>query len=433
MLLIGLICSCLALLHFLLNSRKFGLWSPDSIFVPLQLTMVLGLIAIVDSEDSVGVEYVYIVAGAYTMYVLTSILVGVAISPRISLAPRVRVEIYTPGRFFLFAIGLSVLISIIYFQAVGYNTFLLSLQGLFSGEDLDVATMRLESYGGSRYLFPGYVNQFKNVLLPALSIIMVHWLYHIRHPARLLVAIGLSLFVSLMVLGTGQRGAFVVVGSLVVAYAFNVLGVKAFRYVLLFFAAFLPILLTATAANGRTDVSEGDIGSSIFSMLEQLWDRVFFDNQSAGLTGFRYTSGLETKWGFEWFESLRGLLPGVEGSSLSGDIFALVYGSDRGTAPPSLWGSVHYNFGIIGIIIVPTLMAVSFVLFTLWVRTRSSISTLGMVGVSGVAAVCGSWRSGGPEYLLNYGLVPFSLLAVIGCGKVVRSNILNSDRQVGPV
>ena len=51
---------------------------------------------------------------------------------------------------------------------------LIGLRAQLSGQsDADITTLRLNSYSGSQYFAPGYVNQFKNVLLPALVVIVI--------------------------------------------------------------------------------------------------------------------------------------------------------------------------------------------------------------------------------------------------------------------
>ena len=97
---------------------------------------------------------------------------------------------------------------------------------------------------------------------------------------------------------------------------------------------------------------------------------------------------------------------------MASDVFKMLYGNDRGTAPPSLWGSVHFNFGFIGLILLPILLAFIFA----W-TSRASIgqmNTLQLIGMSGVTAVTASWVASGPEFLLNTGAVTYAVLWYIG-------------------
>ena len=64
--------------------------------------------------------------------------------------------------------------------------------------------MRLDSYGAGAYLFPGYVNQFKNVILPALAIVVVHYLFGIGYRYRVMVSVVLIGLALLGLLGTGN-------------------------------------------------------------------------------------------------------------------------------------------------------------------------------------------------------------------------------------
>ncbi|KAA0918902.1 O-antigen polymerase [Dietzia sp. ANT_WB102] len=416
MLLIITFSAALTIAHYVINSRKLGMWTPDSIFVPLQLTMVVGTALLVNPDNPTEVQYTYLVTAAFACYVTASLAFGTLIPRRIWSRPKVNVRaVSAPRLTFYFWFTLSALVSVAYFQAIGYNTLLVSLESFLSGADVDVATLRIESYSGSRYLFPGYVNQFKNALLPALTIVLVHWLIQSKSPLRYVAGPVAAAFAALMLLGTGQRGASILAALMVIAYLFNSFGRRALRYVAAFFTAFVPLLFVATLANGRTDISQNQSPlQAVGALADQLQQRVLVDNQFSGINAFHYTHSFPTQHGLEWLQSLKGLLPGVEGSNLSHAVFEMTYGSDRGTAPPSLWGSVHYNFGVIGTILVPIILAAIFVAASAWIRSLYEVDALGMIGIAGVSVVCGMWRAGDPTYLLNFGIVPFMVLAYIG-------------------
>src|SRR5690606_35590972 len=59
---------------------------------------------------------------------------------------------------------ISATITIIYYVLIGYNVVILMLEGSLAFGDY--SDLRLASYSGEEYFAPGYVNQFKNVLLP---------------------------------------------------------------------------------------------------------------------------------------------------------------------------------------------------------------------------------------------------------------------------
>ena len=81
---------------------------------------------------------------------------------------------------------------------------------------------------------------------------------------------------------------------------------------------------------------------------------------------FWYTYKQPTQDGADWKSSLLGILPGAGDAKvgLAHQVFAMVYGTPRGTAPPSIWGSVYYNFGWPGLILTPILLAICYQVIT---------------------------------------------------------------------
>lgn len=416
-----------ALVHLLIKVRRVGLVNPDVIFVIFQLLMCLGTFYLVDADERVDVRYALILLVFFGTYVISSLFAGMIFrtgGASVRLQTEVRLSRPTPGPAAWLAI--SVLVSVAYFYFVGYNTFLIGITSVLSGDDaeVDIATLRLESYAGTRYLFPGYVNQFKNILVPCLSVVIIHWCYSKRLPYRNMIATILGAVAALLVLGTGQRGAFVVASLIVACYVLVATRIKLPSAIIGSIVLALPLLLVSTLSNQRSSSESTGWGGQLGSALSQLSARVFLDNQESGIRAFRYIDSLATQHGAEWGRSLIGLLPGVSGSTLSSEVFALIYGSDRGTSPPSLVGSVYHNFGLIGVIVGAALLSASFCGLGAFMAARSEITTVGMVGIAGVSVICGSWIAGGPDYLLNSGLVPCMIMMLIGSKS--RNSIISS-------
>jgi hypothetical protein len=94
------------------------------------------------------------------------------------------------------------------------------------------------------------------------------------------------------------------------------------------------------------------------------------------------------------------------------DIFELLYGGRGGTAPPSLWGSVWYNFGPLGVLMIPALMG--WLYHRLYASLFSSPKTLARVMIyAGATMILGLWIIGGPETLFNRGLITVFLMKLI--------------------
>ncbi|RYD49786.1 MAG: oligosaccharide repeat unit polymerase [Sphingomonadales bacterium] len=243
---------------------------------------------------------------------------------------------------------MSVLITILYYRAIGYNVFLLMITGNL---DEDYSNLRLATYSEGDYFAPGYVNQFKNVLLPLTAMACSVWLYRSRHRAAFYAfASGSVAFTVWALLGTGQRGYLIyTAASLVFGFFLFHIGRKSRIKPMYFALAGVPVLLLfgfmTGAYTGASDMGNG----AVFS---QMIDRFTSIQQESGMFGFRYVYPLQTSWFYEWWENVVGILPSSEGSTLAHEVHEAYYGSFRGTAPLSSTGSAYYNGGVVAVILL---------------------------------------------------------------------------------
>src|SRR5699024_2267912 len=129
--------------------------------------------------------------------------------------------------------------------------------------DVDAASLRLQSYSGSSYYFPGYVNQFKNSLLPALVVIVIHYLFARRVNFRIILSSTLVLLSLIFLLGTGQRGAFVTFVLIAVIYIL-IVNRKRFKVFVLWIGGLaIGIFFISTAASGRASSELESAGSGM--------------------------------------------------------------------------------------------------------------------------------------------------------------------------
>lgn len=97
---------------------------------------------------------------------------------------------------------------------------------------------------------------------------------------------------------------------------------------------------------------------------------------------------------------------------LDHQIYAVMYGTDRGTAPVSLWGSAWYNFGWAGITVLPYFLALLYQgVYARFVRKRKTLFRT--LIYSGLTVVLGLWAVGGPLTLANTGLLAIILLDLL--------------------
>ena len=219
---------------------------------------------------------------------------------------------------------LSILIVIYYYRMVGYNLFIDSILGV---RHEDFSTMRLAAYSGEKYFAPGYVNQFKNTLLPLISLFLAYLLSRSRSYLKYAVIGVIVLFNMYALMGTGQRG-FLIYTTIALLFGFIWVKKIELKYLFYTFSILLGLFIFYSVLNERA----GD--NSFLSIFIEVYSRFFVANQISGLVAFRYIHALDTVWFSEWFNGIAGILPGHQGSRLAHDVFEIIYGTDRGTAPP---------------------------------------------------------------------------------------------------
>lgn len=409
----------------------------ETIFVYMQFVMAVGTLPLLDPARASDRVHATIIVYALVAFMVTSGLLTVARQPRTRPTLQLlRPAPYVPSLAFWFLLLIAISISVAYYAAVGYSAFIRGLVDAFTGADSDIAGLRLDSYSGERYLYPGYVNQFKNVLLPALTLLAITY-WAIRKKRRLLVSVSLIVISIFCLIGTGQRGAFVV--FIAVAFVYFVLinrGKIPRRVIVLGVGVFFAIFVVTTFALGRESIqSSTSVLGSVAAALDQFVLRIFTANQSSGVIGFRYIYSLGPLYdGSEWVKAIMGLLPGeARGSSLANEIFAIRYGSDRGTSPPSMWGSVYYNFGPVGVALMPVILAAVYNRVVSAAFHSADRSSLELMGIAGVFVILGFWISGSPLFLLNEGLAIYIALWLCGANIRMRSSRFNTQAvSVGP-
>ncbi|MDO8337988.1 MAG: O-antigen polymerase [Microcella sp.] len=404
-----------AIALLIVASGRVGLLSAVGLFTATNWVMAVGTIARLDFTREDDLFHAVLLIATSLVFTIVAIAALFTLKhERFEISSVRRPHLSVDRTAIAALIVISLLISVAYYSAIGYLAFFDGLANTFRGADNDVASLRLESYSGSQYFFPGYVNQFKNSLLPALVIVAVTQIWVSRLRLRFVLTATLILASLIMLLGTGQRGAFVLVGIALAIYA-ALSFPSTFRRILLQIAVpVLAIFLLSTAATGRASVGVRSQNTALDQATE-LWNqlafRIFGSNQESSIIGFRYVSSLEPVGGADWWSTLVGLLPGQSTLSIDNVIFGLIYGSQRGTAPLSIWGSVFHNFGFVGAVMWAALMGLATVLISLKAhKLRGSGSLVSIVGAAGTSAVVGTWIAGSPLFLLNSGIVVYAFL-----------------------
>lgn len=294
------------------------------------------------------------------------------------------------GWFFLL---ISVLVTLIYFKLLGYNLFISAIMGDVS----NFTDMRLASYNGDNYLASGYVNQFKNTLLPICFIFVFLILKKAYKPYFLLFFLPLVLY---GLLGNGQR-TFLAMFILQCIFIYSGISGKVLNGRLLFYSLlpFLSIFGYMSYALGRVE------GFSAFDSISALVFRIFASNQIGAVVGFDYIYNVEkVQFLKEWIEGIKGFLPGYSGSKISFIIHDILYSSDRGTAPLGIWGSIYYNLGFFGALVFSFLLGFIYQFVYKLILTGHN-NIFRVVLYSCVVMYMSIWFSGAPDQMINNGIL----------------------------
>lgn len=301
--------------------------------------------------------------------------------------------------FFIF----SIVMSVIYYQVVGYNLFFRTIRGV--GVD-DYTTMRLASYAGDNYFAPGYINQFKNTILPMLFVYFVLIIKNIKYKIFFILVFGFIVLYSL--LGTGQR-TFLVTFFLMIIFSIWSLKKGKFNLKLVGIASVVLVFLFGfTSVNlGRTEEF------NLYLVLESLVYRIFGSNQLSSVVGFDYIYNVKgVEYLKDWSQGVLGLLPGVKGSNIANEVHYLLFGSERGTAPLSIWGSFYYNLGFLGALIGAFIMGFLYQL-SYYKFLGGFSSNLRVILYSVLFMYFSIWVAGSPIQLLNNGILAVIFLLLI--------------------
>jgi oligosaccharide repeat unit polymerase len=210
----------------------------------------------------------------------------------------------------------------------------------------------------------------------------------------------------IFVLGTGQRGGFVMfvlMWSVALVYVYKFYREETVK------KALIVLVVAAVVLFGIMTIFNGRVANNS-NVFKAVLKRIFDDNQECAVVAFRYIDSQPIQWGKDWFLSIKDILPGKnEYLQLSYVVFSIMYGSTRGTAPPCIWGSTYYNWGLLGIIIFPFILG--FFYHRLYCKfLNKTVSKLRIFIFSAMFVVLGNWVADTPLVLFNQGFITLCLM-----------------------
>lgn len=403
---------------YLLANRRGFLTNPVVLFLCFQTVMFLGSLKYLDESIEADIVHLCVMVIAQFGIMFGSIVVDLSFGRKKSIVANFNksellIDQNTNSVDYLVHLIciVSIIVCVTYYIAIGYNFMIVALRSLiFESSVLSNAReLRLLTYSGDRYLAPGYVNQFKNILFPLMCMYLYVKLLYIKNNKYRPYVILYTVLSLLFLAGTGQRGATIyAIITAVILINLTLNDKDRIRHNLVFFVSSFLLFSLLSIFLGREvkDLNQLDFNN----LLSLFTGRIFDANQLSSVIGFRYVYNLDTVWGKEWLTDLISLLPGQRTDlSIANIVHGVLYGTTRGTAPISIWGDVWLNFGLIGIIIIPVLIGV--VLESLYYRMITHEKSLErLLCYALVISVTSRWIASSPTFLVREGIIAVLVL-----------------------
>ena len=237
---------------------------------------------------------------------------------------------------------------------------LLSIASL-SGEANLLEARKAITAGSEGYLAPGYVKQFRDILIPIALIAMMLTTPSLRRSSAAWFGFVTAIMAMLI---SGQRLVFVVFFLALLLGGFYARQIVALRSGLAPPARRTPWLavlvllvlygvLTVLLGRANPDLSPTELVAEISI---NLFDRVLFAAPLENLLTFPIWQALGPTGGGSWFADLAAVLPGVD-EALSNLLHSATGGSLLGNSPLGLPPDVWLAWGWPGLVLVPFLFA----------------------------------------------------------------------------
>lgn len=250
------------------------------------------------------------------------------------------------------AIGaLSLVVTVVYFYALGFFVPYNALQaGLSAGPDsmaLTYRELRRSTAVAGTYLGVGYVAQFKDCLLPLITLVLYYRMKLRESFSSRLLFLLFLLSAVLATVGRGARFALAFFGA-----AFFIIGVSRLmtplrftrRQALFAGGAFFLGLVVLTLMMGSRG-QDLRIKQPFWWAPYQVLVRVFISPAHERLAVYDlYLQDEPPLWGDGALEELQTILPGRRAYTLSTDLHELLYGSRGGNVALGVWGNLWRDF-----------------------------------------------------------------------------------------
>lgn len=423
--------------------RKILLINPSTIWLAAQILVCLGSLRHAEESNKIDVLYIWSMVWGIVLFMIGTLLVIGTKKNYLKVTDTwIKRECIVKNEkgFALYInvmIATSIIVCSVYYLAVGRNVFLEGFERLVEGEGVikNVSSVRLSAYAGEKYFAPGYVNQFKNVLLPILAsfIFLRNRIIGRKGIRKQIVSIVLFIVSAFFLLGTGQRAPIFYASVTFLYFSYAAIKERKVwrKYAIIVTISFTLLFSITSFILGRSKVEKINGFSEVVEIMKQLPERFINDNQESGVVGVRYIEKKELQYGKEWLTALEDLLPGKGSKSIASEIHAVMYGSEEGTSPLTVWGTIKYNFGIVGLVIIPLILGVLYQIVHKKMITGEKTLFRVMIYAS-MSVVLGSWIAETPISMVNRGLLTIMILSLtMNIWTTINRRIAENSERIG--
>jgi hypothetical protein len=397
---IVLVSFYILLLYWAVAAGRRWFVSATSWFLFWQLLLLIGTLVNIDLHSAVDLQWLFVIIGGMFLFTIGVIAANSYhhFKPRQEIydfvnAPVEMDPINDRIMPMLLLVGIvSLAVGVIFVQAIGYNVFTWAVMNYISNEGLidraEYSQLRT-SISQERYVAAGYASQFIVILLPLVIYLLYYRVRQKMHWGTIIVLVMLTLADIYFLTIKGGRAwllnamlAFYLLGS-----PFGPLP-KSWRlttrttvFVFFGFALFYSVSTTLMGriANTTSVVSFGVVGDLI--------SRTITAEALGHLLIMRYLLPEGAVWGREWWAGLLTVLPGnALNSSFGSELHGFLYGGNtRGSLGLTVWGSLVYNWGTVGSLVLAFIVGFCMQCFTImYVRGTRSMSRLIVLFVAGL-------------------------------------------------
>lgn len=330
------------------------------------------------------------------------------------------------------ALGFATLIGLAvgywFSSRVGYNTFAIAFRqwlSLGSVQQNSFTALRLDSTQ-SRYVAAGYTAQFVEVILPAIGLLLIARGSLIRKLAPKVAGATLVAVAMMFLTVTGGRKPVIIVLASAALLWMGATGPlppgmrRGFLASVTALVALMALFGLFTVLQGRADTPQGP-GEYVLGGLGDLYNRIGGSESQAQLSAILLLRDQAPVWGRDWYQSLQSVLPGPNPTdlTLAHQIHGLLYGDASGNAPLNVWGSLYYNWGWPGMILIPFVAGYLLQRFTIvnLIRSPRAIHRVILLSMAGYRFAL--WSD------------PYSLLLQGGLTLVVLTWIISKSSSEG--